>query len=709
MKILSVSQECVHVRVRRGRAWGGVGSVWPPALVMALLMSLAGCGGGDASAPPVADDPGDPPVATTLAFAGLAALGDYVAKGLAGDQAPLEPGPETDSGVGPAVPGGLSEVNVQEAGVQEADLVRSDGRVVFALRRADGAAPGPGFEAGTVPPTGEVRIFELGQPATKLTEVARFTPEGEPDAAITGQYLSDDGQRLVLVGGLADAYSSWFDLALWQSAPTNVWVVDVGTPEAPSQTRHLRLDGGLVASRVVGDTLYLVTRYHPPLPAETPPDGTLSLEAVRDLLPKVRVDGGPAEPLVQDGCYIETVAEPRSVALVSLIAVDLSDPGHPWRQVCYMGEAGTVYSSARALYVAASDFRAPAEALVDPLVEPYSVRTLVHKFAFDGLAIDYAGTGVVPGSLADTPKAAAFRFSESGADLRVVTETAQPLAFMEPVGAGGASAAEPSSPVVLTILRDPGPGLDLEVVASLPNVQRPQTIGLDGERLYASRFSGDTLYVVTFRTIDPLYVIDLADPFDPRILGELKIEGFSDYLHPVGDALLLGIGKDAEPDPAGEFRGAWVQGLQVALFDVTDPRNPVTLAREIIGERGTEAAVLLDHLGFAGLRAAERYRVAFGVNLHAGRPAQSEPWVGAPFVHAGLYRFEVDPVARTFERLPPLVIATEDSFERHAQLPFDRALLVARDEAGGDAVHYFADGKVWSQDWAGTTPVAGPQ
>ena len=123
-------------------------------------------------------------------------------------------------------------------------------------------------------------------------------------------------------------------------------------------------------------------------------------------------------------------------------------------------------------------------------------------------------------------------------------------------------------------------------------VRRGQVGGLGrGERIYAVRFMGDAGYVVTFRETDPLYTLDLTDPGNPRVRGELKIPGYSAYLHPVGDDLLLGIGQEATQDGR-------VQGLQLSLFDVADLAHPVRLQKAQIGARFSQSEAEWDHHAF---------------------------------------------------------------------------------------------------------------
>ena len=117
-----------------------------------------------------------------------------------------------------------------------------------------------------------------------------------------------------------------------------------------------------------------------------------------------------------------------------------------------------------------------------------------------------------------------------------------------------------------------------------------------GESIYSARFMGDRLYLVTFRKVDPLFVIDLSVPENPKILGKLKIPGYSDYLHPYDENHIIGIGKDTIEAKEGDF--AWHQGVKIALFDVSDVENPIEKDVVIIGDRGTDSEALHDHKAF---------------------------------------------------------------------------------------------------------------
>ena len=170
-----------------------------------------------------------------------------------------------------------------------------------------------------------------------------------------------------------------------------------------------------------------------------------------------------------------------------------------------------------------------------------------------------------------------------------------------------------------------------------------------GEQLYAARFVGDRGFLVTFQRIDPLFTVDLADPHNPKIAGELKVPGYSEYIHMLDDNHLLTIGKDAQEGDGF----AWYLGLKLSIFDVTDLANPTLLKETTIGARGTDSEALYNHKAFTyhnGL-------LAFPVNLYEGSatpPSYGEYTFGGLMV----YRVSLD---KGFEELGR--IATVDQSE----------------------------------------------
>jgi inhibitor of cysteine peptidase len=158
-----------------------------------------------------------------------------------------------------------------------------------------------------------------------------------------------------------------------------------------------------------------------------------------------------------------------------------------------------------------------------------------------------------------------------------------------------------------------------------------------GEQIYSARFMGDRLYLVTFKKVDPLFVIDLSEPTAPRVLGKLKIPGYSDYLHPYDETHVIGIGKEAIDAEGGNF--AWYQGVKISLFDVSNVSHPVEVAKLEIGDRGTDSTALSDHRAF--LFSKERNLLVIPI-LEAKVPAGSDANTYGDYVYQGAYVFQID-------------------------------------------------------------------
>jgi hypothetical protein len=252
--------------------------------------------------------------------------------------------------------------------------------------------------------------------------------------------------------------------------------------------------------------------------------------------------------------------------MLSVSTIDLTQ-GLPAVDVdSVLTDGDIVYASPTALYVS-------TERWLDPSGgdEPSTgVVTEIHRFDIsDPDATAYTGSGTVDGYMLSQ-----WSMSEQDGILRVASTTSPPF------DQTGTQQGESES--FITDLATTGGGLT--------RVGRVGGLG-KGEQIYAVRFIGDVGYVVTFRQVDPLYTVDLSDPTAPRVAGELKLPGYSAYLHPVGDGLLLGIGQDA--DASGR-----TLGLQASLFDVSDPANPVRVDSEGFGA-GASSEVEYDHHAFA--------------------------------------------------------------------------------------------------------------
>lgn len=624
----------------------------------------------------------------------------------------------------------FSKTNVQEEGVDEADGVKTDGRFLFVVAKpppvyylaAEDEAPG-GIPVAE--PRSRIRILELLRDPPRTRLIREMTLQ-EHEREVDALYLvtargNGRPDLLVTLGGVSPTvWNFWSDLWYWNSGITEVGFYDVSDPRNPVLSNRIRLEGQLVASRRIGDTLYLVTRFTPRPPEfkiypVTEADvlhneEILGRTTLDDLLPEVFINGASAGFLVNpEGCHLvpfkdELMAEPT---LLTLTAIPLDRP-EGMLSKSIVGPSETVYVSPRSLYLATTRFegRGPVSAsgmLVEgpeaPLRPPET--TFIHKFELAEDGPWYRASGTVPGHLGWEPDKKPFRMSEYEGTLRVATSLGDTW--------------NETATTRLTLFREQetAEGRLLRETAHLDG------IGETGERLYAVRYLGPRCYLITFRVTDPLYVFDLSDPAQPAALGALHLDGYSDYLHPLGDQFLLGIGKEAVPsdtegDPGGG--GAWYQGVKLVLFDVSDPADPREVNAVVIGKRGTESDALYDHHAVSMVSRPESgiTRLAIPVQLYDTPPEgpgfdSSKPWAYYDWTHTGLYLFTVHTSpeageAPGIERSGEMIVASRfQGSVSTGMFGVDRGVIT------GDDVHFVHAAMVWSAPWDSPGDLWGPE
>ncbi len=607
-----------------------------------------------------------------------------------------------------ADPGALSETNVQEAGVDEEDRVKSDGEYLYILKNFQSVLA-PGSVGGT-----RIRVLEMDTAAPTATPISELEVALGNGQSSRGIYLRNEADQLIVTASslFLDWYY-WYSPLAWIDSTSTVASLDVSDPARLTQGTTIELEGEILSSRRIGDVLYLATRFHPHIEGlefYQPSDAGSAMNIARieaaslgDLLPSYRSDSDPEARLLVDprDCYLPTEGAPVTTAdILTLVAIDL-DSMQLQSSKCFVGASETLYVSLESIYLASTRYEYGLVPGGDgtPWID-YSqptVETDLHKFSLDDGAITYRASGVVDGHLGWQIARRPFRLSERGDDLRVITYTDE--------------LTEDSSPVAITVLRDTGDD-ELQLLSRLPNARRPDPIGKPGEELYATRFVGDRAYLVTFLVTDPLYVIDLSSPADPFVAGELEITGYSDYLHPFENGYLLGIGKDAIPDPGGDFRGAWYQGVKVSLYDVSDPERPFEADSVVLGKRGSSSPVLTDHRAFTFLPASEeqRARVAIGTVIHERLPPGTavQPWTFQDWSYSGLQLFEIDTTAGRIlqQGEMPVEQHTPQTGEPPTVLyPLrgdDRSVLA------GDSIFYIHGDDVYTAVWSNPAAFEGP-
>ena len=627
---------------------------------------------------------------------------------------------------GAAATTNFSTTNLQEAGVDEADRFKSDGRYLYILgQNADTAGSGLSILAlaDSAPPRAShvARLTLDAQKVFSQSYLATGRPGGRPDLLVAlGESRLDYtplGPGIPTTRAVASE-RSWFSPWDWRKGQVELQWVDIANRTQPQATARLALDGFLIASRRIGETVLLVTRFTPSMPNVIgDPDPTKQAAAERlaleqaplgQLLPKWYLNGVEQGNLLSaSACYQAPGNDAQQTPdLIVVAAIDIGNPGAAPRAQCLTGSSETAYVSTEALYVATTRYNytvtagdttpagsAGASAMIARYPAEYA--TDLHKFALSATGPQYRGSGSVVGHLGWEQDKKSFRMGEHQGALRIATSVG------ETWGAGATHR--------LSVLREQDGVLSL--LAQLPNAQRPAPLGKPGENIYAVRFVGNRGYLVTFRVTDPLYVIDLANPADPRIAGELQIPGYSDYLHPIGEEWLLGVGKDAAADTtssSGDGRGAWYQGVKIALFNVADASQPRELSSLVIGRRGTQSAALFDHHAFSFLPITgsgdELARFTLPIERHATLPINSYYGAGDPRTYydwsdTGLYLFSVSRTA--LSQQGEVRVEQRSATSTYPSYFWsgggDRALL------RGEEVHYLHGLDVWSAPWTDTS------
>ena len=660
----------------------GLAGLTRTAALTALALGLAACGSGGGSDPPAAtggaglsaSQPGELALYVQGRLRVLNAQGRLAASDAFGSLPPTATAaqPATGGAAGAAAPAARSSTLLQEAGVDEADLLQTDGRYLYTVQ----PQPGGGPRLAIYERAADGRAVALGSLA--------LASDGALSLNTEGMVFSSDQRALAVISQHwtptpgADICSGLCITIMpqWMRSSVSVQRVDVSTPAAATAGERINIDGFLIDSRRIGDALYVVTSHRPVLAAQNLAASATAAEresaiaqlSAADLLPRLRRNGGASEPLLADtDCYLQAANASSAVQFTTITVFDLRSATLARSSRCFVGGSEALYMSTANLYVATTRWTYAGD--MAALVYPAQVQTDIHKFALGSNGVAYRGTGQVDGHLGWDREKKSYRLSEYNGDLRVLSFTGE-LGWVTVTDAAGTA----PSPARLTVLRERSSDQTLQPVATLPNSTRPGAIGKPGEQVYAVRFVGERAYVVTFRRTDPLYVLDLANPADPKAVGELEIAGFSEYLYPLANNLLLGVGRDA--DSAGR-----VTGLKVALFDIANPALPTQRAALSLGTTGSSSALDFSRHGLNMLVQGNVARVALPASL------TSAPYANA--VH-GLQRLEVDTAAYTLRALPMVGVLDTNLF---APLWLERSAQI------GDTVYYLANGSLGSYAW----------
>ena len=483
-----------------------------------------------------------------------------------------------------------SKTNIQVEGVDEADIVKSDGRYIYVVSGQD------------------IHIVEA-YPTDQAKVISKISLDGQAQEI----FVNDD--RLIVFGNIF-SYDRTFPTPIegsekvvaslppprYRSPRAFVQIYDITDREEPAVASEIEIVGSYFDSRMIGDWIYVIV--NTPIGDPEEPE-----------LPVVDIDGSVTTVKAEEIGYFDILDQ--SYRFTTILAVNVEDD-ETERKTVLMGQTQTLYVSEENIYSvyprrldtldvigdiveallpelpprvageirqlqSISDKQERLDRIGEILNDYFSTlsfeeserirerlearmtdimrkmeQTIVHKIAIDEGKIEYSGGGWVPGTVLNQ-----FSMDEFEGNLRIATTNQF------------GSEAENN----VYVLDE-----ELDIIGRLEGLA-------PGERIFSARFLGEKAYLVTFRQVDPLFVIDLSNPKSPSVLGKLKIPGFSDYLHPYDANHIIGVGREIDE------KTGWDLGVKLGLFDVSDPSNPIEVAKFVVGE-GSDSEALRDHKAF---------------------------------------------------------------------------------------------------------------
>jgi uncharacterized secreted protein with C-terminal beta-propeller domain len=435
--------------------------------------------------------------------------------------------PPTEYALATSTSNVYSTTNVQIAGVDELDTVKTDGEYIYTV-----SGNTVFIVNASLPDAGVVSRIECDD----------FDPSG----------IFLRGDRLAIIGsnysipvltqfGTYETYVS--------QSQTYVRVYDVSNRTNPILLRNFTITGNYLDSRMVGNYIYLVASMPAYLVNSTVILPTIYSNDVAKETPATEI-------------YYSNVSD-AYLAYSTFVALNLQNASEePTTMTIMMGQASDMYISLNNIYVTFPN--ADGE-------------TTICRIHIDNNDLTAVAQGEVRGQVLNQ-----FSMDEYGDYFRVATTTwteeVQNISITNPRSTPIISSVQSTNVYVLD--------MNLKIVGRLENISI-------GENFYSARFVEDRCYLVTFQQTDPLFVVDLSDPTSPKVLGNLTVSGYSNYLQPYDENHLIGIGKETVQSESEYF--SWYQGIKIAIFDVTNVSNPVQMWDVTIGDRGSDSPVLYDH------------------------------------------------------------------------------------------------------------------
>jgi uncharacterized secreted protein with C-terminal beta-propeller domain len=458
-----------------------------------------------------------------------------------------------------------SKTNIQVEGVDEPDIVKTDGTYIYVLA--------------------DQSLYILKAYAVEDAELLSKISIKD-DVYISELFVNDD---YLIVFGSSYNYPILYGKAIleddgtgeeitdeensWEVSSSVIKIYDISDRANPDLVKNIEIDGTYFDSRMIDDYIYVVSsEYSYYIYRYYNDNYTLNI-------PEITIDNDTTKISYNQIYYIDS---PEVVdTMTHIISINLEDLAVNEKSFL-IGVSENMYMSENNIYLVYTNY----DYNTRPFFETYASSeetTIIHKIQVDNGDINYITKGEVTGRILNQ-----FSMDEYNDFFRIATTSGYSW-----------NENNPSKNNIFVLNQN------LEQISSIEDIA-------SGEQIYSARFLGGKAYLVTFKNTDPFYTIDMSDPYNPTILGYLKIPGYSSYLHPYDSNHIIGIGKETIESNDPNF--AWYLGLKIALFDVSDFENPIEVDKIIIGDRGTDSPALYDHKAF--LFSKEKELLVIPVSLY---------------------------------------------------------------------------------------------
>lgn len=585
----------------------------------------------------------------------------------------------------------FSTTNIQVQGVDEADIVKNDGKYIYAISK------------------------------NKIFIVEAYPAE---NAKILSKINFDENERPIEIFINKDNLIVFVE-KYEERQKTAIKIYDISDKKNPELVKNLEISGNYFDSRMIGDYAYVIVNkpiYY--YPCAILSNGEVNLKCIRERIeiPEIIVDNKSFDEKFPEIYYWDF--PDSSYQFSTIVSINVKN-GKINKKIFVIGNTQNIYVSQENIYVTATKFMNDeeieeiiySEAIIPNLPEEVKSkieeieksnkstteknyekileiknyiallndseiknfedkikekikekfesreRTIITKIKIKDGDIEIKNIGSVPGNVLNQ-----FSMDEYKGNFRIATTTQKFNDEWKTIQANN-----------LYVLND-----DLKIIGKITDIA-------PGEKIYAARFMNDRCYFVTFRKVDPLFVIDLKDPKNPKILGKLKIPGYSDYLHPYDENHIIGIGKEAIPDKYGDF--AWYQGVKISLFDISDVENPKEISKYLIGDRGTESEALHDHKAFLFSKSKNLLVIPILLaEIKDKEKIKENPWQYGEYTFQGAYVFNINLKEIKFKGR--ITHINEEEFKKFGEFYYDPKYSIRRSLYIDDVLYTISEGMI---------------